>query len=208
VSVAAALACCSTPVAQPRVAVIGDSITALAQPDLTAVLGPSYDPDYTFRIGVRIDQLLGLVAVDVHEYGTPAAAVVNVGTNDAIEGGTSAHTLATFDQLLALLGPTRCVVLTTIGPFADLRGGSDAGAALNARIFALAEADPRRIKVVDWNGFVLSLDTTARQTYVQHDLIHETPAGARWIAASDRTALATCGRSVQAPMLPAPAPAS
>ena len=205
VSAVVALAGCSATATAPRVAVIGDSTTALAQPDLSAALGPSYDPDYTFRIGVRTDQLLPLVATDMRENGTPVAAIVNVGTNDAVEGVSADHAVASFDQLLGLLGPTPCLVLTTIGPFADLRGGGDAGGSLNRHIFALADAAPRRVKVVDWNGFLLTLDSATRPTYLRSDLIHETPAGARWIAASDKAALATCGTGDAAPVLPASA---
>jgi lysophospholipase L1-like esterase len=200
------LASCSATTGPPRVSVIGDSITALAQPDTSAALEPSYNVGYVFRISVRIDQLLGLVASDQRDNGPTAAAVINLGTNDAIAGGTSAHALASFDQLLTAVGSVGCVVLTTIGPFADNRGRSDVGASLNQRMVDLVAADPRRYKLVDWNGFLEALDPKARPTYLQPDLIHETQAGARWIAASDKAALDSCGRNEKTPMILVPSP--
>ena len=201
---ASMLASCSTTSGQPRVSVIGDSITALAQPDISAALGPSYDIDYVFRISVRIDQLLGLVAADQQAHGPTAAAVINLGTNDAIAGGTDTHAPASFDRLVTAVDAVPCVVLTTIGPFADERGRSDVGAALNRTMVGLASADPTRYKVVDWNRFVTGLDSQRRPSFLQPDLIHETPAGARWIAASDKAALDTCGTEAQAPLVRPP----
>ena len=193
VSLAVLLASCSTGTNPPRVAVIGDSITALAQPDISKALSPSYRVGYVFRISVRIDQMLGPVASDLRRNGPTAAAVVNLGTNDAIAGGDSAHALASFGQLMTTVGPVNCVVLTTIGPFADRRGGSDVGASLNRKMAALVAADPRRYKLVDWYGFLMSQGSQGRPIYLQPDLIHETPAGARWLASSDKAALGTCG---------------
>jgi len=197
---------CSTGPDLPRVSVIGDSITALAQPDISTELESSFDVGYVFRISVRIDQMLDLVASDLRDNGPTEAAVVNLGTNDAIAGGDSAPALAAFDQLLKAVGPARCVVLTTIGPFADVRGRSDVGASLNRRMDDLVAADPRRYKVVDWSRLLGSLDPVSRRFVLQPDQIHETEAGARWIAASDRAALDTCGTARQPAVLPVPGP--
>ena len=205
-SVAVLVAGCSAVSGPPRVSVIGDSITALAQPDISTALDHTYNVSYVFRIGVRIDQMLGLVASDLKDNGPTAAAVINLGTNDAIAGGNSAHALASFNQLLTAVGSVRCVVLTTIGPFADNRGRSDVGASLNRKLIALVAADPRRYKLVDWNGFLNALDSQTRPNYLQPDLIHETQAGARWIAAQDEAALDTCGTDEQTPMIPASDP--
>ena len=176
-------------------------MTALAQPDISTALEHSYNVGYVFRISVRIDQMLALVASDLQDNGPTAAAIINLGTNDAIAGGNSAHALATFDQLVTTVGSVPCVVLTTIGPFADERGRSDVGAALNRRIVDLVAGDPRRYKLVDWNRFLNALDLRTRQSYLQPDLIHETQAGARWIAASDEAALQACGTDEQIPMI-------
>ena len=88
VSVATILAGCSMTAAPRRVSVIGDSITALAQPDLSTALEPTYAIGYVFRISVRIEQMLGPVASDLRDNGPTAAVVINLGTNDAIAAGT------------------------------------------------------------------------------------------------------------------------
>jgi len=192
---------CSTGSGLPRVAVIGDSITALAQPDISAALDPSFDVHYTFRIGVRTDQMLGLIASDLQANGPMSAAVINLGTNDAIKGGPSAPALANFDALLTMSRSVPCEVLTTISLRADIRGGSDVAAALNRKILDLAIADPGHYKVVDWNGFLSSLDRAQLGQYLQRDLIHQTPAGAQWIATSYRAALHVCGTGQPAPTI-------
>ena len=204
VSLAVHLASCSTVTNPPRVSVIGDSTTFLAQPDISMALEPSYDVGYVFRISVRIDQMLGPVVSDLQHNGPTAAAVINLGTNDAIAGGDSAHASESFDQLMTTIGPVKCVVLTTIGPFADRRGGSDVGASLNRTMAALVAADPRRYKLVDWYGFLMAQGSRASLIYLQPDLIHEAPAGAHWIASSDRAALDTCGTRERAPTIRAP----
>jgi len=181
-------------------------MTALARPDLSTALDPTYTVGYVFRISVRIDQMLVPVASDLQENGPTAAVVINLGTNDAIVGGNSAPAMASLTQLLTTVRPVRCVVLTTIGPFADDRGCSDVGAALNRRMTDLVAGDPRRYKLVDWNRFLSTLSSQTRQHYLKADLIHETPAGARWLAASDEVELHTCGTAAQTPMIQAPGP--
>ena len=203
-SIAVILVGCSSVTSPPRVAVVGDSITALAQPDISSALEPSYSVGFLFRISVRIDPMLDLVASDLQRNSPTAAVVINLGTNDAIAGGDSAYALMNFDQLMTTVGSVRCVVLTTIGPFADNRGGSDVGASLNRRMNDLLAADPRRYKLVDWNGFLKSLKSQVHPIYLQRDLIHETQAGARWIAASDKKALDMCGTDEQIPMIRPP----
>jgi hypothetical protein len=200
------LAGCSMTTAPRRVLVIGDSITALAQPDLSTTLDRSYTVGYVFRISVRIEPMLGLVESDLQDNIPTAAVVINLGTNDAIAGGNGAPALASFAQLLTTVGSVGCVVLTTIGPFADVRGGSDVGASLNRKITDLVAGDPRRYKLVDWNRFLSTLESQTRQSYLQSDLIHETAAGASWIAASDEAALHTCGTTARTPMIQAPRP--
>jgi lysophospholipase L1-like esterase len=185
----------------PRVAVIGDSLTALAQPELSRVLMPGYDVSYLYRISVRTDQMLELVANDSHDNGPAWGAVVNLGTNDAIQGRSTAEAVGAYDQLLAILRPTRCVVLTTVSIAADTGGRTGVAAALNRRIAAAVDMDPTRYRVVDWNGFLAGLDATARSTYLRSDGIHESGTGARWMASADRAALDDCRRGARLPLL-------
>ena len=194
---------CSTGSSCPRVVMIGNSITLLARPAIGRTLDPVYDVGYVFRVGVRIDQMVGLVGSDLQDNGPTSAAVIELGTNDAIQGVASTRALASLDRLLATTASVRCVVLTTVNSSADVRGGGDVAAALNERMRLLAAADPRRYKVVDWNAFVHSLGPGPFSGYLQADRTHETALGAEWIAASDAAALHTCGTTKPAPLLPA-----
>jgi hypothetical protein len=195
------LAGCGGPAPAPRVAVVGDSTTALAQPAIASALAPRYDPGYVFRISIRTDQILGLVAIAVHDSGPPWGAVVNLGTNDAVQGRSVAQATGAYGQLLALLEPAHCVVLTTVGSNADLRGHSTVAAALNRQIAAEAAADPARFRVVDWNAFLAGLDPATRRTYLRPDGIHETDLGATWLASADRAALDDCRHSGKVPLI-------
>ncbi len=192
---------CTAPSASSRVVVAGDSLTALAQPALSAALDGRYPLDYLFRISARTDQITPLMEADRAARGTPDAVVVNLGTNDAVEGGRPADARAAWDDLVHAVRGVPCVVLTTVNTNADALGRTDRAATINARIEALAAAEPRRVKVVDWTGFVRGLSPAGAATYLRPDGIHETDAGAAWLAAADRAALASCGTG-----LPGPAP--
>jgi hypothetical protein len=92
------------------------------------------------------------------------------------------------------------VVLTTINLSSDVFGRRPVAKEINAKIMKLATSHPTRYKVVDWLGFLKIAWIHHRATffdYLNHELIHETPAGARWIAAEDRSALADCGSAAQ-----------
>ena len=190
----AAAAGCSHPTSSgPRVVVAGDSITALAQPAISSALEPRYSVTYLFRIGARTAQVVPLIQADLRRNGTPSALVENLGTNDALQASERSDQPSSWDQLLPTLEPIRCVVLTTVNTVADVRGSGDRAAGIDARIAMLAASDPRKYKVVDWNGLISSLSARELSTYLLPDLIHETATGARWIAAGDRAALGTCG---------------
>ena len=49
---------------------------------------------------------------------------------------------------------------------------------INDEIKALSRADPTRIKVVDWEDFLVTLEPASRSTYLDADLVHSTQAGA------------------------------
>ena len=70
---------------KPTVVFDGDSITVLATPAIHQLLDPSYDVNVLAVIGIRINQSLPALqsALKLH----PDAVVVNLGTNDALQGG-------------------------------------------------------------------------------------------------------------------------
>ena len=199
-------AACARPVIDGgRLVVAGDSITALEQPYLSAVVPDRWRLDYLFRFGISIGPAADLLRSDIAEHGTPGALVVNLGTNDALSGpravGASAGP-APLDPVLDLAHRVPCVVLTTVSQRLDAASHGDVAARIDAQIAAASAADPRRVKVVDWDGFLRSLQANAVATYLQRDGIHETEAGARWLADADVRALAACG----SPLPPVPPP--
>ena len=177
---------------KPTVVVDGDSITVLATPALHQRLDPSYDVQVLAVIGIRINQSLPALesALRFHPY----AVVVNLGTNDALQGGTHPDWVSSWDKLIRVLRSTPCVVLTTISPAADALRHRSVATRINADIRALAARDPKKYKVADWSRF-LSRHSKSQRIYLRPDpvLIHPTPAGAQELALLDQGALAKCG---------------
>jgi hypothetical protein len=178
---------------KPSVLVDGDSITVLATPAIHQVLDRSYDVEVLAVIGIRIDQSLPALesAMRFHPY----AVVENLGTNDALQGGSHHDWLSSWDKLIRITRTTPCVVLTTINPAADALSHRPIATRINADIRALAARDPKRYKVADWSRF-LSHHVSKQRRYllVEPILIHPTPAGAVKLATLDQDALAKCGR--------------
>jgi len=177
---------------KPNVVVDGDSITVLATSALHQRLDPYYDLQVLAVIGIRINQSLPALesALRFHPY----AVVENLGTNDALQGGTDPDWVSSWDQLIRVLRTTPCVVLTTITPAADALRHRSVATRINADIRALAARDPKKYKVADWSGF-LRRHSKTQTIYLRADpvLIHPTPAGAQELALLDQGALAKCG---------------
>ena len=176
----------------PSVVFDGDSITVLAAPAIHQLLDPNYDVKVLAAIGIRINQSLPALqsALRLH----PDAVVVNLGTNDALQGGEHPGWVSGWDKLIRMTRNTPCVVLTTINSAADSLSHRPIARRINAAIRALAAEHPRRYKVADWSRF-LSRNVSNLRTYLRAEpiLIHPTPAGAEKLATIDQAALAKCG---------------
>jgi hypothetical protein len=185
---------------RPYVVVVGDSITDIASSSIQSALNPKYQSILVYRDGQRIDQMLPGLNFALATHPAVAAVVENLGTNDAIQGGRHADWRASWARLLSNTAKVPCVVLTTINLSSDAFGKRPVATAINRQIKKLATSDPTRYKVVDWLGFLQTTWVHHRATffdYINRELIHETPAGARWIAEEDRSALADCGSAAQ-----------
>jgi hypothetical protein len=185
--------------------VVGDSITDLAAPSLQAALGYRYRAVLVYKDGQRIDQMLPPLDVALAQHAPVFAVVENLGTNDAKEGGRRVDWRASWKQLLFSTHKVSCVVLTTINQSADYFGGARIAHSINREIEHLAASDPTRYKVVPWLGFLTLAWTKSKSTFLDYmygDIIHEKPAGARWLAEEDRNALADCGSTAQPSMIP------
>jgi len=177
---------------KPSVVFDGDSITVLATPAIHQLLDPSYDVDVLAVIGIRISQSLPALESVLRFH--PDAVVVNLGTNDALQGGVHPDWVSSWDKLIRITRNTPCVVLTTVNPAADALSHRPIATRINADIRALAARDPKKYKVADWSRF-LSRHVSNQRTYLRAEpiLIHPTPAGAVKLATLDQNALAKCG---------------
>jgi lysophospholipase L1-like esterase len=176
---------------KPSVVFDGDSITVLATPAIHQLLDPSYDVSVLGVIGIRINQSLPALQSALRFH--PDAVVVNLGTNDALQGGEHPGWVSGWDKLIRITRNTPCVVLTTINPAADALSHRPIARRINAAIRRLAAQHPVKYKVADWSGF-LRRNIRDQRTYLRAEpsLIHPTPAGAEKLAALDQRALAKC----------------
>ena len=189
------LAGSSSVATKPSVVFVGDSITVLAAPAIHQRLDPRYGVEVLAVNGILINQSLPALesALRFHPY----AVVENLGTNDALHGGTNPDWVSSWDKLIRIVRNTPCVVLTTINPAADTLSRRPIATRINSDIMALAALDPKKYKVADWRGF-LSRHVRSQRTYLRgagfYPRIHPTSAGAVELATLDQDALAKCER--------------
>jgi lysophospholipase L1-like esterase len=182
--VAVAFVALTAGAAKPTIPVVGDSITVLAGHDISVALTGEYHVDVQAKSGQRIDQMLSTLQRVLARH--PRAAVVNLGTNDALQAQTHPHWQSGFDRMIAFLVPVRCVELTTINtrlPGSPVR--SVIASEINRAITQAVAGDPN-FHVVDWNA-VLHASTAAR--LLRPDDVHPTPAGQLTLAHLARVAL-------------------
>lgn len=190
--------CSSTPpVAADKVVVIGDSDATLQESTLSQVLTPRYHVTGIFRPDGRIGPLAADVTSAQSTGGVPIAVIVNAGANEALRNGARQLSQAPFAPMARALSGVPCVVLTTVSRGADERSRGTEAVTINDEIKALSRADPTRVKVVDWENFLVTLEPASRSTYLNADLVHPTQAGARWLAHSDLAGIESCGSPTQ-----------
>lgn len=180
----AAIVVYTSPPALGSVVVVGDSITVVAHDDIAASLAGAYSPDIHAMWGQRIDQMLPTLSVVLRRH--PSDVVVNLGSNDAIQAATHPDWQRAFDQMIEMLAPMHCVVLTTVSTRLDVSRGSQLVAAdIDAAIGSVASTRPN-FHVVDWNAAV---HATHGAGLLSADQVHPSPAGQLTLADLIRTAL-------------------
>ena len=179
-----------------RVAVLGDSITALDAEALEGALGE----DYRFTISGNF----GYTAAEV----TPVAqelsersfgqVIINLGTNDVLQGGSPSAAVEEIQRQAAMFDDARCVHVVTVNEhMVDQSTGDDTGAAarlLNDALEELAAGDDR-IDLVDWNAAASESvpDTEGATSTLTSDSVHPTAEGNRVLNELYQQALAECG---------------
>jgi hypothetical protein len=168
------------------VAVVGDSITVLVRDDLRRELSPRYRADVRAQNGKRIDEML--VPLRGALQAKPRDAVVNLGTNDALQAVTHPSWHAGFSSMVRALEPVKCAVLVNIstalphGPRTNKVAGD-----INAAI-GRAVAEHPNMHVIDWDARVRGAGGAA---LVEEDRIHPSARGQVALATEIRQALDT-----------------
>ena len=161
-----------------RVAIAGDSITALSRDRIVGAL--------TDRYRVRVDAYSGRTIAEVspaivRQVRTrPDVEVVNLGTNDLDR--ENPHWRPDLDRMLRLVAGVPCVVAVTIYDGRHLPVDANIGTKINARLTAAAAKGS--VHLVDWNAAV-----HRDPGLIVADGIHPDRGGQRWIARSIREAI-------------------
>lgn len=173
-----------------KVGLIGDSITDLSRDPLTNALGNDHEVEIVGKFGARSDQVIEDVKVIAAS--NPAEAIINIGTNDALQQVPAAQTAANIQQILDLLGNVDCRYLVQIntGITDKATGGArEAEAtAVNDQLAELAERNDG-VKVIDWNSTIADNGGNAAITY---DTVHLSDKGIVLMADAYKEALADC----------------
>ncbi|HWF16226.1 MAG TPA: hypothetical protein VG244_08620 [Acidimicrobiales bacterium] len=148
---------------QPAVYVVGDSITALSQPSISAALT---DTGYQATISATPGVKLGQAQTEVRTLAQhqPWAWIIELGTDDA--GASNAAWPQPFLEEWASIAPATCVIYVTVSP----RAGPVA-MQIDSSIATLAGAHPN-VHVLDWGQIEYG-----NSSWVSADGIHPTPQG-------------------------------
>ena len=172
-----------------KVGLIGDSITDLTRKPLTDALGTNHTVEIVGKFGARSDQVIDDVKVIAASH--PDAAIINIGTNDALQQVPPEQTAANIAKILDLLGDVGCRYLVQINEgITDKASGASRAAeakALNAKITELA--DQKDVRVIEWNRTIADHGGVGAVTF---DTVHLSDRGIVLMADAYRTALEDC----------------
>jgi lysophospholipase L1-like esterase len=168
----------------------------LATPNIREALSGTYDETIIAENGQRVAEMTPRLQQAIDD-DAPAAVIVNLGTNDAVQGRSSARAVSDFERLVETTAEVPCVVLTTLSTTLDASFENSVATELNARIRKLRANDPNRYQVVDWDAAVSAPGGAARLMADPasgiSDGVHENAtAGRQWFADEYVEALSRC----------------
>lgn len=188
--IASALASAACGASGPKVALIGDSITGLSRDRLIAGLGDGHTVEIMGKFGARSDEIIAEVKVIAAS--RPSAAVINIGTNDALQRVPAEQTKASVQEILDLLDDVGCRYLVEINNgITDLLTGdsrADEARAINVELDALARENPG-VKVLEWNAAIAEHGGVGA---VMYDTVHLSEQGQSLLAETYQQALRNC----------------
>ena len=173
-----------------KVGIIGDSITDLSRTPLQTALGSDHHIEIVGKFGARSDQVIDDVKVIAAS--DPAEAVINIGTNDALQQVPVAQTEANIGKILDLLDGADCVFLVQINEgITDVASGASRQAeakAINDALTSLASKHDG-VTVIPWNRDIAEHGGAGAITY---DTVHLSEKGLVVLADTYKSALASC----------------
>ena len=177
------------------VAVVGDSITALDQPALEEDLGDSYRFTVTGNFGKTVAEVLP--NAEVVAASKPSQVIVNLGTNDVLQGLPVDTSMTAMRQMIDLFPSARCIHLVNVNEHMVVQDTRTSRAAqaqrFNAALEDLAAGDGR-VSIIDWNEVAAGElnDEEPPFSSLTEDSIHPTAAGNTQLNELYATALADC----------------
>ena len=178
---------------RPKVALVGDSITATSAAALRDELVHSYHLDIEATPGYRTDQLLPAARQAAADQ--PEQVVINLGTNDAFQGWPVDQSEAALRELVGLFPAARCVHLVTVNErILDLErtGLTPRLQAYNQMLARVAASRPGT-DLIDWTAAVdrysAAGDPSGPFTF---DSVHPLPPGQHDLAQLYHRALDAC----------------
>lgn len=159
-----------------RVGVVGDSITLDAQDHIAAALQGSYAFLISGMLGFRtVGQLPAVQGMMANPRGAPADFVINLGTNDALNGDSD--WMGAYSQMLDLIG-RRCTLVVTVNTRMGDRQVASRAREIN-RFLVQQAASRSWVHLVDWNA---ALDIGDHRSLWLSDRVHPTSQGAQALA--------------------------
>jgi lysophospholipase L1-like esterase len=175
-----------------EVVVFGDSITEQA----AGPMHQRFDGSFTLSIsgvsGARADQRIA----DASAYAatTPGQVIINLGTNDVLQGTPPDETAASLTQIAEGFRDTHCVHLVTVNEsMVDLARPQmrEGAVAVNERVRTLAAT--HGWDVIDWAGIVATSDRAGNPDGpLTLDTVHPTPLGQQRLLDAYAEALQRC----------------
>ena len=164
-----------TTVAPSRgVAMLGDSITYMSLDALTRAIAPVASLSLVGRPGYTIDQLMP--DAEAGALTNPAAVIIDLGTNDALNKVSTVDSLVALDSMLSLFSRATPVLVTVNTHFGDAAAQARA-AAINAHIRSLG------VRVADWDARVgAELAAGLPDGAITIDEVHPTARGQKVLA--------------------------
>lgn len=173
-----------------KVGLIGDSITDMSRDPFTTALGSDHQVEIVGKFGARSDEVIPDVKVIAAS--DPAQAVINIGTNDAIQRVPAEQTRDNIQQILDLLDGADCRFLVQINEgITDQANGESRAAeatAINDQLAQLADRN-ERVEVIEWNATIADNGGNGAITY---DTVHLSDKGVVLLAEAYQEALDSC----------------